>query len=123
MALHELEERAFALLSDVVRHAYGTDPRWARRRPASPRVREAVDHVRQVIATRPDARLPLATLAGAVYRTGLRVRASLEPIAAGEDLTSIALALGFVSHSHFTHAFSQVFGVAPSSMRSGSRRG
>jgi AraC-like DNA-binding protein len=51
------------------------------------------------------------------YRTDLRVRASLERVAAGEDLTSVALSLGFVSHSHFTHAFRAIFGVVPSAVR------
>ena len=51
------------------------------------------------------------------YRTNLRVRASLERVADGEDLTTVALSLGFASHSHFTHAFTTVFGTSPSAMR------
>lgn len=50
------------------------------------------------------------------YRTSLRLRASLELLAEGPSggLTAIALALGFSSHSHFTTAFRNFFGVPPS---------
>ena len=50
------------------------------------------------------------------YLTQLRLRASLERLADG-DLTSVALELGFSSHSHFTDAFRREFGHAPSEMR------
>jgi AraC-like DNA-binding protein len=57
------------------------------------------------------------TLAG--YRQALRLRTALErlPLSAGE-LTTLALELGFSSHSHFTASFTREFGVAPSSVRS-----
>ena len=48
----------------------------------------------------------------------LRLRAALERIADGEDVATLALALGFSSHSHFTSAFRRAFGVAPSQVRS-----
>ncbi|HEY6892637.1 MAG TPA: AraC family transcriptional regulator [Rhodanobacteraceae bacterium] len=51
------------------------------------------------------------------YRTRLRLLSSLEAIASGEDLTSVALAAGFSSHSHFTSAFRQTFGTVPSRVR------
>lgn len=45
------------------------------------------------------------------YLTRLRLRTSLERIAEpGADLTSIALDLGFSSHSHFTDVFRREFG-------------
>ena len=55
------------------------------------------------------------------YLTLLRLRASLERLAQGqEDLAALALELGFSSHSHFTDAFTREFGAPPSGLR---RRG
>ena len=52
------------------------------------------------------------------YLTQLRLRASLERLAEGaEDITAIALELGFSSHSHFTDAFRREFGRPPSEVR------
>ncbi|HEX5214607.1 MAG TPA: helix-turn-helix transcriptional regulator [Vicinamibacterales bacterium] len=51
------------------------------------------------------------------YRMQLRLRTSLEPVAAGEPLTDVALALGFSSHSHFTACFRRGFGAPPSAVR------
>ncbi|HJR59971.1 MAG TPA: AraC family transcriptional regulator [Vicinamibacterales bacterium] len=134
----DVEDRAMALLDAVVRHGYAARGEAAARSVASPRMRDAIEHVRHLLARRPQDRRTLADLAATVdlspfhlcrafrrvtgrtitsYRTNLRVRASLERMADGEDLTSIALSLGFVSHSHFTHAFGSVFGVSPSAMR------
>ncbi len=54
------------------------------------------------------------------YLTRLRLRAALEPLADGEpDLTALALALGFASHSHFSDAFRREFNVTPSAFRLG----
>ena len=48
----------------------------------------------------------------------LRLRQALQEIADGvSDLTRLALELGFSSHSHFTHAFTQEFGESPSAIR------
>ena len=49
------------------------------------------------------------------YLTQLRLRASLERL--DGDLTTVALDLGFSSHSHFTDAFRREFGKSPSEMR------
>jgi AraC-like DNA-binding protein len=51
------------------------------------------------------------------YLTQLRLRASLERLADGGDLTALALELGFSSHSHFADAFRREFGGAPSTFR------
>ena len=52
------------------------------------------------------------------YLTLLRLRASLERLADGaDDLTSLALDLGFSSHSHFTDVFRREFGKTPSEVR------
>jgi len=40
-----------------------------------------------------------------------------------DDLTSLALDLGFSSHSHFTLAFRRAFGCTPSQFRSTTRHG
>ena len=53
------------------------------------------------------------------YLTLLRLRASLERLSDGEnDLTDLALDLGFSSHSHFTSVFKREFGMTPSEIRS-----
>jgi AraC family transcriptional regulator len=52
------------------------------------------------------------------YLLRLRLRASLERIAEPHaDLTSVALDLGFSSHSHFTDVFRREFGKTPSEFR------
>jgi AraC-like DNA-binding protein len=52
------------------------------------------------------------------YRTQLRLRLALERLSeSGGALTSLAIDLGFASHSHFTDTFRREFGVAPSAVR------
>ena len=52
------------------------------------------------------------------FRQSLRLRAALEQLSArGNDLTALALELGFSSHSHFTERFRNEFGVPPSRVR------
>lgn len=52
------------------------------------------------------------------YLTQLRLRSSLEQLTDGaNDLTALALELGFSSHSHFTDTFRREFGHAPSDVR------
>ena len=52
------------------------------------------------------------------YRTQLRLRLALERLPeSGGVLTSLALDLGFASHSHFTDSFRREFGVSPSAVR------
>ncbi|HET9711379.1 MAG TPA: AraC family transcriptional regulator, partial [Pyrinomonadaceae bacterium] len=52
------------------------------------------------------------------YLTQLRLRASMERLAEGaDDITAVALELGFSSHSHFTDAFRREFGRPPSKVR------
>lgn len=58
------------------------------------------------------------------YRTRLRLRAAVEPLANGEnDLTRLAFDLGFTSHSHFTTAFRREFGLSPGRFRDDVRNG
>jgi AraC-like DNA-binding protein len=52
------------------------------------------------------------------YRNTLRLRAALESVAEGRiDLTTLALDLGYSSHSHFTQSFRTAFGVPPALVR------
>jgi AraC family transcriptional regulator len=101
--------------------------------------REIVDQTKELLAARFRERLTMAEIAGSIgvsryhlsrvfrtctgfslhgYRNQLRLRAALErlvdPHAA---LPALAAELGFSSHSHFTAAFREAFGVAPSSLR------
>ena len=52
------------------------------------------------------------------YLTRLRLRTALEMLGTpGVDLTRVALALGFSSHSHFTDCFRREYGITPSRFR------
>lgn len=52
------------------------------------------------------------------FRTSLRLRAAIEHLLDGgtDDLTRLALELGFSSHSHFSAAFRAAYGMSPSSL-------
>ena len=57
------------------------------------------------------------------WQTQLRLRKALEHVAEpGVDLTDLALDLGYSSHSHFTAAFRQAFGMPPSALREATAR-
>jgi len=51
------------------------------------------------------------------YLTQLRLARALVELPHTNDLTALALNLGFSSHSHFTHAFRKGFGCTPSQFR------
>ena len=52
------------------------------------------------------------------YLDQLRLRTALEEITTGDkDLTSLALTLGYSSHSHFSQSFKRTFGHPPSDWR------
>lgn len=56
------------------------------------------------------------------YRDHLRLRLALDRVLEGEvKLASLALELGYSSHSHFTDSFRRVFGVPPSAVRASPR--
>lgn len=99
---------------------------------------DLVDAVRRWLGVRYSEHRPLGTIARAhgvsvfhlarvvrratgtsihAYRNELRLRAALERLNDGEDVTTVALAVGFSSHSHFTRAFRRSFGVTPSLVR------
>jgi len=56
------------------------------------------------------------------YVTQLRLARALVELPEADDLTSLALDLGFSSHSHFTLAFRRAFGCTPSTFRARSNR-
>jgi AraC-like DNA-binding protein len=51
------------------------------------------------------------------YQLRLRLARALDLIARYEDLTMLALDLGFSSHSHFSTAFRQTYGCSPAEFR------
>lgn len=127
----EVEESVLGLLADVAPQATrGAAPSPTRRH------RAVVDDARAVLAASPERRIYLHELASAVscsvyhlcrlfkqvhgttihgYQMDLRLRAALEPMSDPRaDLTQVALACGFSSHSHFTAAFRRRFGCPPS---------
>jgi AraC-like DNA-binding protein len=56
------------------------------------------------------------------YQTELRLRYALDILATSRaSISSVALELGFSSHSHFTGAFSRLFGCSPSAYRLGNQ--
>lgn len=107
--------------------------------PGSTRQRRFVDRARAVLSEHLEQNLDLAAVAGEAgcspyylmrifrtrtgqalrgYRTRLRVFAALERLAQGaDDITALALDVGFSSHSHLTDAFRAVFQAAPSQLR------
>jgi AraC family transcriptional regulator len=53
------------------------------------------------------------------YRMRLRLNRALVELPRCEDITGLALDLGFSSHAHFSNAFKSLFGVSPSAFRAG----
>lgn len=54
------------------------------------------------------------------YHMRLRLNRALVDLPRCEDITALALDLGFSSHAHFSNAFKSLFGVSPSAFRAGS---
>jgi AraC family transcriptional regulator len=134
-----VEEAVLSILADVTRLAYLHDLA-----PASARIRQRcdvdlVEAARDLIARQFTDNLSLSDVAGHVgssvfhlarifkartgfslhaYRNQLRLRAALEQLRnRSVDLTSLALELGFSSHSHFTETFRRSFAKTPSAVR------
>jgi AraC-like DNA-binding protein len=137
----ELDETALRLLEETAAAIRGWAGRAApARRPDTTRAhRETAHAVRAILAREFPRRLTLDAIASRVHvspfhlgrifgrETGapihrhlmrLRLRAAIERMADGaEDLTSLALDMGFSSHSHFADAFRREFGRTPSRFR------
>lgn len=136
------EETALSLVHCVMSDARA---RPERNRCVTPAWRRLSEELQHVVATRFRERLSLESMASAcrtspfhasrVFRavtgetlhrhlTRVRLRASLFELEGNAGrLTELALALGFSSHSHFTHAFQEEFGCTPSSLVGGPSRG
>ncbi len=128
------------LMADVLEAAFERHGVIRRKRPTTVSDHaERTEAAKTYLASRMSEAVTLEDVAGAVfaspfnfarifqqqtglpihrYLTLLRLRASLERIAdTGTELTSIALDLGFSSHSHFTDVFRREFGETPSEVR------
>lgn len=132
---------ALQLIADVLEAAFTRHdlPRQRKRSGTNADHADRVEAVKAYLATHFAERLTLDEIARAVavspfhlarifqqhagvpvhrYLTQLRLRAALERLADGaNDLTALALELGFSSHSHFTDAFRREFGRPPSATR------
>lgn len=132
---------AIQLMAEVLEAAFARHglPRKRRRQGTDSDHADRVEAIKVHLASRLGERVTLDELARAVhtspfhltrvfqqrtgvpmhrYLTRLRLRASLQRLAEGaDDLTVLALQLGFSSHSHFTDAFRKEFGVSPSEVR------
>jgi AraC-like DNA-binding protein len=53
------------------------------------------------------------------YRMRLRLNRALVDLPRCEDITGLALDLGFSSHAHFSDAFRSLYGLSPSAFRAG----
>jgi AraC family transcriptional regulator len=99
---------------------------------------DAVERVRETLATRYAERRSLGSIAAEVgvspfhlarrfrlrtgrslheYRDQVRLRLAVRRLGEPIELSRLALDLGYCSHSHFTDAFRRSFGVPPSAVR------
>lgn len=127
----DIEERALGVL-DLVLGRYVREPRTARRSP------EKIEEAKRLVNLEGPSPLPLRALAArcgmspyrlcrefrratgmtiSTYRTRLRLCGALARLPRAEDLSDLALASGFCSHSHFGAAFRREFSITPSRLR------
>lgn len=131
-----VEETIIGLLARVIEDAYAEPPRSAPRRHLAA---EALAHdACELLGRRFTEPMTLAEIAAAIgtspfhlcrsfrratgttlheYRNQLRLRSALDRLEAADDLSQLALELGYSSHSHFTAAFRRGFGFTPSMAR------
>lgn len=135
----EVEETGLALVSAILASAR-REPWPPRQRPATrSRCRQQAEAVRAMLMAAPEKKWTLAELARGVYtspfhlarlfrrETGVsvhqyqmrvRLHAALDRLLETEQrLTTIALELGFATHSHFTASFHRLVGVTPDRLR------
>jgi AraC-like DNA-binding protein len=134
-----LEAESLALT--LVQRALG--PRTAHQAGASAGRQRLVDRAKLVLASDLARRWTLADIAAEVrvspvyltqvfqqveglplyrYQLRLRLARALDLLAECDDLTALALELGFSSHSHFSAAFRQMYGESPSTFRQSALR-
>lgn len=131
-------EEASGSLLDLLAAQIAGHPVPERRTSTTPQ-QALVEQARALLSSRPEARLSLGEIAREVhyspfhlarlfraevgtslhqYRLRLRLAVALERLLQGEDdLSRLALDLGFDSHSHFTASFKRCFGRTPSQVR------
>jgi AraC family transcriptional regulator len=133
----EAEELTLALL----RAAFQYDGR--RRTPNGTATTRTIRRTKEFLEANLTRRLLLADIAAAVhvspayltdlfsrveglslhqYLTQLRLGRALAELPHTVDITTLALALGFSSHSHFSFVFRRAFGCPPSRFRDATRR-
>jgi AraC-like DNA-binding protein len=121
-----------SLVLELVRRALGERTTHAAR--GSQRRQRLVDRAKLVLASDPARRWTLAEIAAEVgvspvylthvfrqveavplyrYQLRLRLARALDLVARYQDLTRLSVDLGFSSHSHFSSAFRQTYGCAP----------
>jgi AraC family transcriptional regulator len=132
---------ALAIVADVLESAFARHglPRGRRRTGTDADHADRAEAAKTYLASRLCGRVTLDDVARAVhaspfhlarvfrqrtgvpihrYLTRLRLRAAIERLVDGaDDLTAMALELGFSSHSHFADAFRREFGRTPSRVR------
>jgi AraC-like DNA-binding protein len=134
-----LEAESLAL--SLVRHTLGSRGSTHRAGASATRQR-LVDRAKLVLASDPARRWTLADIAADVrvspiyltqlfqqvegvplyrYQLRLRLARALDLLADYDDLTALALDVGFSSHSHFSAAFRQAYGESPSTFRARTR--
>jgi AraC family transcriptional regulator len=137
-SIESLEAEGLSLT--LVSRAIG--PRTAREPGASYARRRLVDRVKVLLASDLSRRWTLAEIAREMkgspvyltqvfqqveglplyrYHLRLRLARALDLIAEREDLSGLAQDLGFSSHSHFSAAFKQHYGLSPAEFRAQSR--
>lgn len=136
-----LEEAMLLLLDGVIAHAYAVQRQWGcGGHPQTRQRQQAIVRAVQEQLVHSFTEAPTLTVLAAAchlspyelcrlfraytgttihtYLTQLRLHTALEWLADGAaDLTTLAFALGFSSHSHFTSAFRRAFGLPPSAWR------
>jgi AraC-like DNA-binding protein len=134
-----VEEAVLDILGDVTRLAYEQSRPVSRAKPRRRGDTDVIEAARDLIARRFMENLSLSEIAAHVrssvfhlarlfkartgfslhaYRNQLRLRTALDRLRdPGVDLTTVALDLGFSSHSHFTETFRRSFGKTPSAVR------
>ena len=129
-----VEEAVLGVLDGVLRQIYGR----AGSEEPNRAIRDRVEAARLAIASHVSHNLTVRELARRAeyspfalcrafravlgmtltdYRQSLRLRLALERLRGNEDLSTIALDLGYSSHSHFTMAFRREYGLTPSAYR------
>jgi len=126
----EAEELTLELIRQTL-----SDGSWSGPNGGGTAPRRLTDHVKLLLSSDPCRRWSLTDVAKLVgfspvyltqvfkrvedmplyrYQLRLRLARALELLANYDDLTNLALDLGFSSHSHFTAAFRNVYGATPS---------